>query len=265
MPLRTRRQPVPNDADGLDVGRDWQGGSATVEPGAARTPERECNVDEDESLELVPSDEFDDRDRGHLAILTIPVAYDLLGRNPKDGAALESIRLCVIRWALRDGLASDAEDIAQDVTLKLITPVDPTDGRVLGVHMARGRETFRGFLNGLYLNARKPVVIDRIRRRVQQDIDDLDRRHRDVESTDRDADPNLLLVSPDGIDDRLADALDVLRAANPRGHRVLIARYFRDWDYPEIASELGITEANARQIHVRALRFLRDYLGGTAK
>lgn len=266
MPLITQGQPLPDDADGIDVGRDGLGYLATVAPGAARAPEGEVNVDEHERTELVPSGLPDDHDRDQHVNLTIPVTYDLLGRNPKDGEALNAIRLCVIQWARRDGLAGDADDIAQDVIEKLISPVVPTDKSFLTLHTARRRETFRGFLHGLYLNARKPAVRDLVRRRVQKDIEDIDRAHREDATTDGEKGTNPLIVAPPvEISDNLADALDALRAVNPRGYRAVIARCFRNMESAEVARYLGVSAANERQIHARAMRFLREYLGGTAQ
>ncbi|MBU6289809.1 MAG: hypothetical protein KGS10_16750 [Chloroflexi bacterium] len=266
MPLMTQGQPLPDDADGIDVGRDGLGQLATVAPGAARAPEGEGNVDDDERSGLVPIGAPDDHDREQQSSLSIPVAYDLLGRNPKDGEALNAIRLCVIQWARRDGLAGDAEDIAQDVIQKLISPVVPPDGSVLILHTARRRETFRGFLHGLYLNARRPAVRDLVRRRVQRDIDDIDRAHREDATTDGQGGTNSFIVeTPVEISDTLADALDALRAANPRGYRAVLARCYRNMESAEVARYLGVSAANERQIHARAIRFLREYLGGTAR
>ena len=282
MPLMTQGQPLPDDADGIDVGRDGLGYLATVAPGAARAAEGEGNVDEDEGTELVPSELFeDDGDAGPgdivadvdfgSGLLTFAVAFDLLGRNPNHADALDSIRLEVIRWARRDGLGDEADDIAGEVMLKLALPGE--------LAKARGRATFKGFVYGYYRNERRAAIRDRNARRLLVDIAAIERTHlgeassetEDGAPLERDdyglpgtEDGDLEFDHVEGLSTELAEAIEALARRYPRG--VIAVRLRCDGaGYDEIASALRTSEANARQIHARAIRFLREYLGGTAQ
>ena len=282
MPLIVQDQPLPDNADGISVGRDGLRDLATVVPGAARAPEGERNLDEDEGLECVPSDPpEDDDDAGAGDIvpnldfgsgrLTFPVAFDLLGRNPNHVDALETIRLGVIRWARRDGLGDEADDIAGELMLKLAFPGE--------LAKARGRATFKGFVYGYYLNERRSAIRDRIARRLLVDIAAIERKHRgDATSETEDGAPlerdgNRLSDTESGdvefdhvggLSTELAKAMEALTRRYPRAPIVVCLRC-EGAGYDEIAAELGISEANARQIYARAIRFLREYLGGTAR
>jgi RNA polymerase sigma factor (sigma-70 family) len=237
-------------------------------------------VDEDQRSELAPVEPCeDDNDavEGDFGAdvdfgsgrLTFPVAFDLLGRNPKHADAMESIRLAVIRWARRDGLVEEADDVAGEVMLKLALPGE--------LAKARGRVTFKGFVHGYYRNGKRTAIRERDDRRRMVDIADIERIHRDDPTSETDIGapprrgdawlpdtPHLEDDDIEGLSPTLAAAVEALAAAYPRGWAAVRLRC-ADAGYDEIAAELRISEANARQVHSRAIRFLREYLGGTAR
>ena len=269
--------PVLDDDDPFDASRKGLGYPGPVSRSSARAPEEDGDVDEDH-VDEVPDEDFD----GELALVDLPgddegpvgavlefsTIYDRLGRNPKDKDALEAVRQWVIRWARRHGFAEEADDIAQDVVDKLVTPrgaIDAALGRApIGFDLARGRATFRGYVFGLYLNARRPEMRYRQRRRLQSDVNVLDQIHR----SDRGAvggTSSLVDNVPGELSDRIEEALGALEAANPRGYRAVVLRFVRDQEYVEIAASLRTSEVNARKVVSLAIRFLKQYLGGTAQ
>jgi RNA polymerase sigma factor (sigma-70 family) len=255
---------------------------ASISPGAARVPEGEGNVDEDQRSELAPVEPCeDDNDavEGDFGAdvdfgsgrLTFPVAFDLLGRNPKHADAMESIRLAVIRWARRDGLVEEADDIAGEVMLKLALPGE--------LAKARGRATFKGFVYGYYRNEKKAVVRERRDNQMFRDLEVLERTHRDEpQSNNDDGGPVDLGGNPvagidlgdldfddvEGLSPKVTVAVQALVSCSPRAFQVIRLRCFGA-SYDEVADELGITEANARKIHSRGIRFLAKYLGERPK
>ena len=282
MPLMTQGQPLPEDADGIDVGRDGLGHLATVAPGAARAPEGEGNVDEDERFEPAPVEpDEDDRDEsaGDFCAevdfgsgrLTFPVTFDLLGRNPNQEDALDSIRLQVIRWARRDGLGDEADDIAGEVMLKLALPGE--------LAKARGRATFKGFVYGYYRNEKRSAIRDRNARRLLVDIAAIERTHLGEAASETEYGAplerddyglpgtelgELEFDHVEGLSTELAEAMEALAHRYPRG--VIAVRLRCDGaGYDEIASALRTSEVYARKIYSVAIRFLREYLGGTAR
>lgn len=285
MPLNLKDQTQPGDADTGGGGRVGLGHVASIAPGAARVPEGEGNVDEDQRSELAPVEPFeddgDDGDDGQGNFgaevdfgserLTLPVAFDLLGRNPNHADGIEAIRHALIRWARHDGLGEEADDIAGEVMLKLALPGE--------LAKARGRATFKGFVYGYYRNERRAAFRERDARRLLVDIASIERTHLgEARSETDDGAPlehgdawlpgtshsDLDFDEVEGLSPRTAAAVEALAAAYPRG---LVAVRLRcaGAGYEEIAAELRISEANARQVYSRAIRFLREYLGGTAR
>ncbi len=282
MPLNLKDQSQPGDADSDGGGRVGLGHVAAIAPGEARVPEGEGYVDEDQRFEPVPVepdvDDGDDDEGDHCTEvdfgsgrMTLPVAFDLLGGNPNHVDAIESIRIAVIRWARRDGLGEEADDIAGEVMLKLALPGE--------LAKARGRATFKGFVYGYYRNEKRAAFRARNARRLLVDISVIERTHLGEATSETDdgaprehgdawlpgtAHGDLDFDEVEGLSPRTAAAVEALGAAYPRG---LVAVRLRcaGAEYDEIAAELRISEANARQVYSRAIRFLREYLGGTAR
>ena len=55
-----------------------------------------------------------------------------------------------------------------------------------------------------------------------------------------------------------------LQRMSDRDRDIIIARYYYDRSFREIGDMLGITEANARVAHGRAIQKLRTEFGGAA-
>ena len=256
MPLSTHSQPVPDDADRIDASRGVRE-LATAASGAARAPEGESYVG-----------------RGNLdsgAPQTFHVAFDHLSQNPCHAESLEAVRLNVIRWARADGLGAEADDIAAEVMFKLALPGE--------LAKARGRATFKGFVYGYYRNEKKAVVRERRDNQMFRDLEVLERTHRDdPQSNNEDGGPvdlggnRMAGIDPgdrdfddvEGLSPKVAAAVQALVGCSPRAFQVIRLRCFGA-SYDEVADELGITEANARKIHSRGIRFLAKYLGERPK
>jgi len=160
--------------------------------------------------------------------------HDRLSVNINDEAAAADLRSHLLRWVIHDGIMDHwvfgGEDVISE-TLYLV---------LARFRNSRGRETFRGFVRGHYMNAR---------REARQNLHVVPF---DPEKHDR-VDDGL----PD-IERHLGKCLETLRASNPNQHRAIIMREVNGCDYPTIAATLGIAETNARQSVSRGKQALRE-------
>ena len=158
--------------------------------------------------------------------------HDRLSVNPNDEAAAADLRSHLLRWVIHEGIMDHwvfgREDVINE-TLYLV---------LIRFRNSRGRETFRGFVRGHYMNARREA-----------------RQNTWVVPIPEPP------VDPPGppIDEHyLGDCLETLRASNPNQFRAIIMREVNGCDYPTIAATLGIAETNARQSVSRGKQALRE-------
>lgn len=149
--------------------------------------------------------------------------YRRLGHDRNDFeayAALESRVLPIVKSTLRHNDRQLAEDVIADTCTAV----------VMGLDKARGPDTFRGFVIGIYLNTRRFYL-------GQQTA------NTSLESIDL---PEAVPVGPEH--DELALLERCVSELPPRERRALLLRFFRDAPYRAIAEALKVTENNARQI-----------------
>jgi RNA polymerase sigma factor (sigma-70 family) len=160
-----------------------------------------------------------------------------LQRDRNDGVAWNSLVHCVRAWARRD-LASRGEDAVEDAVADACAEV------VLTHERARGPETFRGFVCGHYLSARRRVL-HHLAGPPAVPLDGVDP-------------PSESTAEPD--DPALAALPGCLGALPERERRAVQLRYLEDASAAAMAAILGVTENHARQIVFRGLAHLRREL-----
>ncbi len=118
----------------------------------------------------------------------------------------------------------------------------------------RGEDQFRGWMRTLLVNTAKSVL-KRNGRHAAASLDD--------ESSSAPSEPVSDATSPSGAAHRRESAQELERALSrlaPRSESVVRGRQ-RGEPFATIADRLGISEENCRQIHLRALRQLSEFLG----
>ena len=157
--------------------------------------------------------------------------YDRLKQNVHDGAAMLLLFEAVGTWARGDfANAADRDDAVAEAC----------NAAVLGIDKAYGALTFEGFVRGHYFNARRRVSQRAVRSALP--LDDID-----VPAGQTDD------VSPD----ELVLLQRCLTELSDRLRRAVELRYFHDASAQEIAHDLGVSIANARQLVSRGLASLQ--------
>ena len=169
-----------------------------------------------------------------------------------DEAALETLleryRAPVVGYLTRSGLsAADAEDVAQEVFLRLYQKVLPT------------AEATRGRFRGLLLTVTKNVAIEHARRRKAL--------RRGGEHAHVPLEDGLTgTLEPDPVFDRewlghlLTRGLERLEQEHPNYHAALSGTLLDERSYAEVAEELGTTVTNVRNHLYRGKQKLVGYL-----
>jgi RNA polymerase sigma factor (sigma-70 family) len=166
-----------------------------------------------------------------------PEIYAGLRANRNDPLAWSALEARVRAWA-RPALGSHGPDLVEDAV------ADACTRAVLDLAAARGPDTFRGFVKGKFLNARKAAIAW-----VHQPVIRLDDA---LEPAAPDDDAGL------GATARLYEALDrCMETLPPRDRRAVELRYYEDAHAAAIARELDVTEGNARRIVFNGLNRLR--------
>jgi RNA polymerase sigma factor (sigma-70 family) len=168
--------------------------------------------------------------------------YDRLAADRGDELAWVAMASWVSLWANRgrrsiaDLGAETVEDVIAETCVCAIEKFD----------QAYGRETFLGFVLGMYLNIRQKYL-----RRHRQRLLPIDDRAGEVAAEpDPEPDPPLLEL--------LRACLDGLP---PRERRAVELRYFGDAPAVHIAAELGVKLDNARRIVFNGMERLRACVG----
>lgn len=154
--------------------------------------------------------------------------------DANDLAAWDALEQRVRAWAYRSLRGRDP-DIIEDAI------ADACASTVLDIRAARGPDTFRGFVQGKCLNAKKGAI--RLAERRSVPLDGLPELP-STASADAD-DPRFRVL------DRCLDLLP------PRDRRAVELRYFSEAQAEQIARELRVTEGNARRIVFNGVNRLR--------
>lgn len=162
--------------------------------------------------------------------------HDRMSLDPKDETAVSDLRSQILRWVIDDRIMDHLVVGGEDVINGAIYSV------LVTFRNSRGRETFKGFVRGHYLNARKKAWRD-------PEVVPLD-----LQVHDR-FDDGLPIT-----DFYLGECLETLRDANPKQFRAVMMRDFNHCEYSEIALRLGIAPDFARQTVSRGHRALRECL-----
>ena len=163
--------------------------------------------------------------------------HDRLSINLKDQGSYEDLEDHIKGWIRSDGVHDQVHAggaVLNDTLFRVFT----------GFHRARGRETFRGFVRGHYMNARKEAW--RNPQEVPLDLQIHDRFDDGLPVTEQ----------------HLGNCLETLRVSNPNQLRAIIMREVNGCDYPTIAATLGIAETNARKSVSRGKQALRECISG---
>jgi RNA polymerase sigma factor (sigma-70 family) len=166
--------------------------------------------------------------------------YMRLRRNRADAEAWQVLERRVRAWLRSD--EPQAADLVDDAVAEVLASVYFTFER------ARGPRTFRGFVHGHRLNVRR-----RMWSKQRAPLLSLDLLDESFATVDTDT---------PGVDvEELHDALEEL---SPREREAITLRYFDNLPTDRLATTLGVTPVNARQIvfqalvHLRRSRALRD-------
>lgn len=166
--------------------------------------------------------------------------YERLCGNCADPMAFSALEQRVRAGARRD-LQAHGWHVAEDAI------ADTCAGVILSLPKARGAETFAGFVYGHYLNARRRVLADVRKTAATFPIDE------EIENT---------LVSPEPLPDPTGTHLGPLRSylglLPPRERRAVELRHLEGATAMDIATELGVTEGNARRLVFNGLAHLRQ-------
>lgn len=163
-----------------------------------------------------------------------PTIYTRLQADPNDQPAWEALTLRVRARAVGE-LGLLGEDAVEDAVADTCTSV------VLDLASARGAATFKGFVLGKYLNARKAAIKLASLRRASLD-----------EAVDLPSPPER-----DGDDPRYLVLDRCLERLPERDRRAVELRYFAEARAEQIAWELGVSEGNARRIVFNGVNRLR--------
>lgn len=138
----------------------------------------------------------------------------------------------------RLGNRNDAEDLAADVFAKAVEKLDRFDPE-------------RGSYSTWIFTITKNMVISRYRK--HRDTEDIEKL---AITDDRDA-PLDIAISKESS----AILVDGLKQMAERDRDIIIARYYGERSFKEIGDMLGMTEANTRVAHGRALKKLKILIG----
>ncbi|MCC6178058.1 MAG: sigma-70 family RNA polymerase sigma factor [Chloroflexi bacterium] len=163
-----------------------------------------------------------------------PDIYRRLHADPNDVAGWSALEARV-RLMARDRLGNLGYDAVEDALADTCASV------LLDLDAARGSDTFSGFVRGKLWNVVKGVQRTAALRRTWAD-----------EVQDVPAPP-----SDDGYDSRYAILDRCLERLPPRDRRAVELRYFEQARAERIASELDVTEGNARRIVFNGVNRLR--------
>ena len=157
--------------------------------------------------------------------------YTRLSADRNDPEAWADLESRVTPWARRS-LWQRGWHVIEDAVADTCSTV------VMSLDKARGAETFSGFVYGYFLNVRRRMLQEPI---VQPVPDD---------------------TSSQAEEGPAEDELDLLRRCldelSARERHAVELRYFEEATAEEIASALGVSEVNARQVVFRGLGRLRD-------
>jgi RNA polymerase sigma factor (sigma-70 family) len=149
--------------------------------------------------------------------------YGLLSRNRGDCEAYSAL-IGRVRAIASPALSQHGWQIVDDVV------ADTCSAVVVTLQKARGPDTFRGFVIGIYLNTRRFYL--------EQQADSVG-----LEGLDLPAAPESALDH-----DALALLQQCVSELPPREQTAVRLRFFQDVPYARIAEALKVTENNARQI-----------------
>jgi RNA polymerase sigma factor (sigma-70 family) len=162
--------------------------------------------------------------------------YGLLSRNRGDSEAYSAL-IRRVRAIARPALHQHGWQIVDDVVADTCSAVAVT------LQKARGPDTFRGFVIGIYLNTRRFYLEQRADSVALEGFD-------------------LPAVPESALDyDALALLQQCVGELPPREQSAVRLRFFQDAPYAQIAQELEVTENNARQI----VHSARAHLSACAK
>jgi RNA polymerase sigma factor (sigma-70 family) len=163
------------------------------------------------------------------------VLYQRLRRNPNDAIAYEALEGRVRTWARTHRTSPAAAPYLDDIV------TDTCSAAVIGIDDAYGPATFPSFVYGHYRNVRRHWLQER---RYAVPLGDLDV-------------PDAVPSTP--APDELSLLERCLATLPPRERRAVELRYLEHASTREIASALGVSEVNARQIVFSGLSRLRRY------
>jgi RNA polymerase sigma factor (sigma-70 family) len=170
-----------------------------------------------------------------------PELYTRLRRDPADPIAHAELRARSTAWARQD-LWSRGWHAIEDVVADTVETV------WVRLDQARGPDTFRGFVMGHYLNAKRQVTRPSLLPVVPltEDFDAVDPR---------------ATSEAEGLGDQELELLRGALAALPNRERAAVElHYLEDLSYREIGAILQVNENNARQISSRGRARLERYL-----
>lgn len=137
---------------------------------------------------------------------------------------------------------ADAEDLVSDVFVKIVENFDKYDSE---------KASYSTWVFTITRN----TVISYFRQ--AREFDDIT----EMELADPDSEESLNEVV---LKEDIRTLAGALQRMSDRDRDIIIARYYYDRSFREIGDMLGITEANARVAHGRAIQKLRTEFGGAA-
>ncbi len=133
---------------------------------------------------------------------------------------------------------ADAEELTSDVFAKIVEKLDTFDPEKAS------------YSTWIFTITKNRVISHFRQHRETEDIDEV------VIADDSDSPPDIAVMKEQSA--VLAEGLSQLPQ---RDRDILLARYYCDHSFRQIGDRLGMTEANARVAHARALKKLKELIG----
>ncbi len=133
---------------------------------------------------------------------------------------------------------ADAEDLTSDIFAKIVEKLDTFDPEKAS------------YSTWIFTITKNKVISHFRQHRETEDIDEL------VIADDSDSPPDIAMMK-----ERSAVLAEGLSQLSQKDRDIILARYYCEHSFREIGERLGITEANARVAHARALKKLKELIG----
>ncbi len=133
---------------------------------------------------------------------------------------------------------ADAEDLTSDIFAKIVEKLDTFDPEKAS------------YSTWIFTITKNRVISHFRQHRETEDIDEL------VIADDSDSPPDIAMMK-----ERSAVLAEGLSQLSQKDRDIILARYYCEHSFREIGERLGMTEANARVAHARALKKLKELIG----